>query len=419
MGIFETIFRRPDRAQKAIDGYFKTLTAYQPVFTTFEGGVYEAMQTRAAIHAFATHVSKLKPEVVGSGNERLARILKYKPNPYQNTSQFLYRLATIYAATNNAFIVPLYDQYMENITGYYPLMPNRVEVVNVGGKPYLRYTFASGQKAAIELERAGVMTQMQFKDDLFGETNAQVLDPTLQAISMQNQGMIEGIKMGAAVRFIARLAQTYKPSTLNDERKNFRESNLSIDNNGGVLMVDAKYADVKQIDSKPFLVDADQMKIINENVNSFYGVNEDILQNKFTEEIANAWYEGKIEPFAVNLGLTMTNMTFTERQIAHHNEIMFSANRLQYASTAAKLQVSQQLFDRGILSQNDVCDIWQLPHIEGGDRRFIRGEYIDSDGSKEKQPPTPPTKPLETQKDDEKPADGGDKNGGEENAGKE
>ena len=54
---------------------------------------------------------------------------------------------------------------------------------------------------------------------------------------------------------------------------------------------------------------------------------------------------------------------------------MFSANRLQYASTNSKLLVSQQLFDRGILSQNDVCDIWQLPHIEGGDKRYIRGEY--------------------------------------------
>ena len=92
MGLLEKIFPRRADADK-VEGYFKTLTAYNPVFTTFEGGVYEVMQTRAAIHAFATHISKLKPEIVGSRNEKLARILSHRPNPYMNTSQFLYRIA--------------------------------------------------------------------------------------------------------------------------------------------------------------------------------------------------------------------------------------------------------------------------------------------------------------------------------------
>lgn len=409
MGILESVFKRPERAEKAVQGYFKTLTAYQPVFTSFEGGVYEAMQTRAAIHAFATHASKLKPEIVGSRNERLKRTLCYKPNRFMNTSQFLYRIATLYACTNNAFIVPIENEFGE-ISGYYPLAPNRVELVNVGGEPYLRYTFANGQRAAIEFDRAGVMTQMQMRDDIFGESNAEVVNPTLQAINMQNQGMIEGVKMGAAVRFIARLAQAYKDKTLNEERENFRKSNLSMDNNGGVLLVDAKYADVKEIMSKPFIIDAEQMRMIDDNVNSYFGTNTDILQNKFDEKTANAWYEGKIEPFAVQLGLTMTNMTFSEREIAFGNEIMFSANRLQYASTTAKLQVSQQLFDRGILSQNDVCDIWQLPHIEGGDRRFIRGEYVNS-ADREKN--TPDAGPVEQNDDQNVQTNGGDENAGQ------
>ena len=376
MGIFESIFRKPKR-ERAVRGYFQTLNGYQPVFTSFEGGVYEAIQTRAAIHAFASHVSKLKPEVVGAGNPRLAQILAYKPNPFMSTSQFLYRVATIFAATNNAFIVPIEDDY-GRITGYYPLAPNRVEAVNCGGMPYLRYTFANGQKAAIELEKACILTQMQFRNDLFGESNDKVLDPTMQAMHAQNQGMIEGIKAGGAVRFLAKLANVYNDDTIREERQRFREEDLAVENQGGVMLIDAKFDEVKQIDSKPFLVDADQMKLINENVNNYFGVNQEIMQNKFNEETANAFYEGKIEPFAVQLGLGMTNMTYSEHQKAFGNEIMFSANRLQYATTTAKLLVSQQLFDRGILSQNDVCDIWQLPHIEGGDRRFIRGEYVNT-----------------------------------------
>ena len=121
------------------------------------------------------------------------------------------------------------------------------------------------------------------------------------------------------------------------------------------------------------------MQIINNNIFNYFGTNQRILQNDFDENVFNSWYEGKIEPFAVSLGLALTNMTYSDRELAYGNEIMFSANRLQYASVQSKLQVSQQLFDRGILSQNDVCDIWQLPHIEGGDKRYIRGEYKNTD----------------------------------------
>ena len=382
MGLLESVFRRPqDRRVEKIQGYFQTLTAYSPSFTSFEGGLYEVMQTRAAIHAFATHVSKLKPEIVGSGagNERLERILSHRPNPYMSTSQFLYRIATIYAATNNVFIVPMLADDMATIVGYYPLAPERVEIVHVGGQPYLRYTFANGQKAAIELERAGRMTQMQFKDDFFGESNAKVLDPTLQMVNIQNQGIVNAIKNGASVRFLAKLANVMKKETIDEERARLRESNLSSSNDGGFLLVDAKYADVKQIDSKPYIVDDKQMQIINNNIFNYFGTNQRILQNDFDENVFNSWYEGKIEPFAVGLGLALTNMTYSDRELAYGNEIMFSANRLQYASVQSKLQVSQQLFDRGILSQNDVCDIWQLPHIEGGDKRYIRGEYKNTD----------------------------------------
>lgn len=410
MGLLEKLFPRRKDADK-VEGYFKTLTAYNPVFTTFEGGVYEVMQTRAAIHAFATHISKLKPEIVGSRNERLARILSHKPNPYMNTSQFLYRTATIYAASNNAFIVPLYGPDYQTITGYYPLYPERVEIVQVQGKPYLRYTFLNGQRAAIELENAGVMTQMQYKNDFFGDSNAGVIDPTLKLIDIQNQGIVQAVKNGATLRFIAKLAQTLKDATIREERARLREENLAAENSGGIFLVDAKYSDVKQIDSKSFVVDAEQMKIINENVYNYFGVNEAILQNKFNEEQFNAWYEGKLEPFIVQLGLTLTNMTFSDHEIAFGNEIMFSANRLQYASTNSKLLVSQQLFDRGILSQNDVCDIWQLPHIEGGDKRYIRGEYKEN-GAKEDAPapapdpeppapqPTPPEPDPDADQDD-------------------
>ncbi len=50
---------------------------------------------------------------------------------------------------------------------------------------------------------------------------------------------------------------------------------------------------------------------------------------------------------------------------------------MQYMTNQNKLQVSSQMFDRGILSVNDVMDIWNLPHVEDGDKRYIRKEYTE------------------------------------------
>lgn len=361
-----------------MQGYFKTLSAYSPVFTSFEGGVYEMEITRAAIHAFATQCSKLKPEIRGNAYKELAARLQFKPNSFMDTTKFLYRLATILSVNNTAFVVPIMDDAGKFITGYYPILPTQTEVVEYQGAPYLRYTFSNGQKAAIEFEKVGVLTQFQYNNDFFGETNA-ALYPTMQLINVQNQGIIEGVKQSANIRFMAKLANMFSPTDITAERKRFTEENLSADNNSGVLMFDNKYSDVKQIVSKPFIIDSEQMKAIQTNVFNYFGTNEKILQNSFGEDDWNAYYEGKIEPFALQLSLVMSNMTFTQKEIAFGNQILWTANRLQYASNNTKLNITTQLFDRGFLTHNQGREIFNMLPIDGGDKYFIRLEYAEVD----------------------------------------
>ena len=375
MGLIDKIF--PKQAQeKKIDGYFKTLNAYTPAFATYEGGIYEMELTRAAIHSFASLCSKLKPEMQGSAYKNLERKLQFKPNPYMDTSKFIYRVATILSVNTTAFIVPLYGKDYETIVGYYPLLPQRTELVSVGGEPWLRYRFANGEKAAIELSRVGIMTSHQYKDDFFGDGNGALL-PTLKLLDIQKQGIEEGVKQSAMLRFMAKVGQTLRPEDLKKERDRFAADNLSQENSSGVMMFDAKYSEVKQIDSKPFIVDADQMKLIQTSVYNYFGTNEKILQNNYSEDEWNAYYEGKIEPFALQLSLVMSNMTYSQTELGFGNQIIFTANRMQYASNSTKLQVSSQLFDRGILTTNQVMDIWNMAHVEDGDQRYIRREYVE------------------------------------------
>ncbi len=377
MGLFDKLFNK-QAIDKQVEGYFKMMSGYTPAFNTYQGGIYEMELTRAAIHSFATLCSKLKPEIQGSAYKNLEKTLQFKPNQYMDTTKFIYRLATILSVDTTAFIIPLYGEDYKTIIGYYPILPQRTEVVQVSGEPWLRYTFSNGQKAAIEFEKVGVLTQYQYKNDFFGDGNG-ALNPTLQLLDIQKQGMEEGIKQSAMIRFMAKLGQTLRPEDIAKERNRFSLDNLSSDNTTGVMMFDAKYSDVKQIDSKPFIIDADQMKLIQTNVYNYFGTNEKILQNSYTEEEFNAYYEGKIEPFSLQLSLVMTNMTFTAHERAFGNQIFFTSNRMQYASNKTKLQVSTQLFDRGILTTNDIMDIWNLSPVVDGDKRYIRREYVEVD----------------------------------------
>lgn len=373
MGAFDKLFRRP-KVMKQVGGYFQMLDGYTPIFSTYDGGVYEMELTRSCIHTFANHCSKLMPVVTGANSKALTALLDGKPNPFMTAAQFVYKVATIYDTQNTCFIVPVLDKF-DKLVGYYPVNPQQVEILDVEGEPFLRYTFRSGQKAAIELSRCGVVSKYLYNNDIKGESNA-ALRPTLQLLSVQNQGIEEGIKNSASFRFMATVKNFTKSADLKKEREKFVADNLGPES-GGMALFPSTYENVQQIQSHAQIVDPEQMKLIQTRVLNYFGCNEEVLQNKTVGDAWSAYYEGKIEPFAIQLSQAMTCMTFTKGQLALGNSIVWSANRLQYMTNADKLQVSSQMFDRGILSINDVMDIWQLPHVDDGDKRYIRKEYTE------------------------------------------
>ena len=375
MGFFDLFFKKaPKPKESQYEGKFKMLSGYEPTFTSWRGGLYENELIRSAINARATHISKLKFEIKGSAKPALQNKLLKGPNEFQTWSQFLYRLSTILDVHNTAFIVPIFDKYGE-VSGVFCPLPARCEIAQYNDKPWLRYEFTFGQKAAIEIENTGILTKFQYKSDVFGESNA-ALDPTMELIHIQNQGIEEGVKSAATYRFYAQVNNFSKANDLAEERKRFSEENFSKDaQGGGLLLFPNTYTNINQVKSEPFVVQADEMKLIEKNVYQYFMVNEDVLQNKAYGDAWSAFYEGAIEPFAIQFSDVMTRMLFTFREQGAGNMVMLTANRLQYMTNKDKLDVSSQLLDRGIISINDARQIWNLPPVDDGDLRIIRGEY--------------------------------------------
>ena len=376
MGLFDFLFKKKGPTGTYQD--FKLLTGYTPHFSRFGGGVYESELVRAAIGVRATHISKLRVETQGSARRSLQVKLQHGPNQFQTWSQFLYRLSTILDVHNTAFMVPIWDEYGE-VGGIYAPLPDRVKIVQYGGTPFLRYEFAWGEHAAVELNLCGIMTKYQYDSDFFGSNNNALL-PTMDLINIQNQGIQEGVKSAATYRFMAQLANFSNSEDLAKERKRFTQENLSKDaEGGGLLLFPNTYKDIKQIDVKPWVVDAEQMKAIKDNVYQYFNVNEDVLTNKAYGDSWNAFYEGAIEPFAVQFSEVLTKMLFTFREQSQGNMVTATANRIQYMSNADKLQVTNGFADRGMATIDELREIWNLPPLpdDRGKAIPIRGEFYD------------------------------------------
>ena len=383
--LFEKIFR-PDKAKKSeealqkAEGFFRELNLYRPVFHDWHGEIYESELVRAAIDARARHISKLKASIQGTAQPGLQKKLRLAPNQWMTWSKFLYRVSTILDIHNTAFIVPVFDADMV-ITGYFPVLPTSCEIVQYKEEPWLRYKFSHGETAAVEMRKCAILTKFQYKDDFFGSSNS-ALDETMDMISIQNQGVKEGVKNSATYRFIAQVNNFSKTTDLANERKRFSEENLSKEaQSGGILLFPNTYSNIKQVESKPYTVDPEQKKLIENNVEEYFGVNEKVMRNEANGDELDAFFNGAIEPFAVQFSEAMTMAIFSERERAQGSYFIANANRLQYMSVSAKVQMAKELGDRGAILIDEIRDLFNYPPLPDGAGQVapIRGEYKNTD----------------------------------------
>lgn len=374
MGLIDKILRRPNR--DVFGKPYASFTEYAPVFTSFSGQIHEQELTRAAIERFATACSKLKPEIRGTANPRIIRAVESSPNDFMTWSTFLKRVATIYETDVTAFIVPEYAWDMKTIVGVYPLKCSNAEILDVSGEPWIRFNFPTGDNSALPLADVCVLSKFQYYSDFFGDPNC--LENTMQLLHIQGEAQKYALKNGANIRFIGALAGQVREEEIEKKRERFVKGNLTSTNNGGIILYDTTFSDVRQVEPQSYTISPAEMERIENNVFNYFGINKKILQNDYDEDTWAAYYEGKVEPFAINLSDGLTQMLYSRREQIN-NRISFSSNRLEYASNASKRNMIRDMIDRGVLTINQALDILQLPQIgPEGDERVIRGEYVNA-----------------------------------------
>ena len=374
MGLIDRIFGKP-KPTPVKEGRFETFTAFEPVFTSWGGQIYESELVRAAVDAMARHAGKLQYTMQGTARQKLYTATKNRPNPWYTWPVFLERCSNIYQVQNNLFIVPVLDDRGE-VSGFFPVVPSECEVVQRNGVPYLRYTFMNGQRRSMELDKVQIVPKHQLKDDFFGSKNT-ALDGTMKLAEMIRQGITEGVKSAATYRFMAQLTGKAFDEDLRKERERFDENNFGKGKGGGLLLFGNQYQNIQQLKQEGYKVDADQMKLIQGNVYNYFGVSEKVIRNEATGDELDAFFNGAVEPFAIKMSDALSRMVFTEREQNNGNRILLTANRLQYMNISAKISMAQQLGDRGVLTIDEIRELFNYAPLPDGAGQYtpIRGEY--------------------------------------------
>lgn len=86
-----------------------------------------------------------------------------------------------------------------------------------------------------------------------------------------------------------------------------------------------------------------------------------------------------IEPIALQLSLEFTFKLLTERERGFGNKIIFTSNRLQYATLQTRATIGSTLYDRGIITINEYRELMYYEPIEDGDVRMVSLNYVKAD----------------------------------------
>lgn len=358
-------------------------------YVRFNGELLDIDTIVACIDALARNLAKMELTAIRKDKDNItitertsdvAKVLK-RPNPYQSQYDFIYKIAALYFATNNAYIWPEYDQE-GNLINLWPINCVSAKLYEKDGIEYLRFQLRHNHYFTVPYSQIIHLRNHYMKNDIFGDSN-HAFSSIAELMDAQQQGIKGGIKNSALVRGILKAAQTMKEEDIVAARDRFVKDNFAVENSGGVLFVDGKF-DYTNIESKPYIVDADSMKFTQNAAFTYYGVNEDFLQNKFDSNGYEAVYEGRLEPWAIQFMQGLTDGLFTERMRSFGNQINANMAKLKYQSLNTVTNMISVTRELGLFTRDEYREMLGYEPLgpeRGGDQIMIAVNNYDSSDS--------------------------------------
>lgn len=360
--------------------------------SVYFGSLRENEIVGAIANAVASNVAKLTPQVIrktSAGttikNDKLSRLLEIRPNAENSTYDFLYKMASDLIYTSNAFAVVFFNDDCSEITSIQPITVTSHRIFEVDGVLYFKFIWEYDKKSYTVPYQFVIHIKGRYNRKRFlGTPPDAELQNSTELLNVTYSGIKNVIRNSASLRGYLKYNNFIDDEELRQKVREFQSAYMSSDNEGGIAGLD-NTIDFKEITQKPPAIPITQVNFFRENIYRYYGVNEKILNSTYTEAEWNSFYEGVIEPIAIQLSLEFTYKLFTEGERSFGNKIVFTTNRLQYATLQTRNAVAKDLFDRGIITINEYREFMYLPQTEDGDVRMISLNYVKVDEQTEYQ----------------------------------
>lgn len=341
------------------------------IFTPYKGDFKNDADVRACVDAIARNGAKMHPRHIRNNKDgmenikgNLYRILAKQPNELQNAYQFYYQVISNLELYNDSFIYIQRDLDNNRVTGLYPLDFKEGKLYEYNGTLFVKFKFGRSKERFVPYDSCIHLTRFVGEDGLFGGT----VTPIVKILSMKHimdEGMINAIKTTQNIRGIVKSTKAMlKPEDVKKMRDQFVDDFIKNSNKSGIGGLDAT-TEFTPVKIEPTTANDSQIKIIDSKLLSYFGVNENIIQSKYSEDEWNAFYESVLEPIGLQMSLEFSNKIFSPTEKYFGNEIIFESNALQYASNSTKIQLLR--FGTNIMTQNELREVFNLAPREGGD----------------------------------------------------
>lgn len=360
---------------KITETQLQMLSNYNSQFTTLSNNTYDSKVARQCIDRIATHCAKLIPKHIKDNISNQIKgdinfLLQNEPNPIMSTFDFIYRTISMLYTDSNAFVYIAKDKN-GMITGFYPVLALNYDLLqDKTGNIYFQFKFVNGQVYTLPYIELIHLRLFYNQHDIFG-TNNKILQTDLETAHTASEGIKNAIKTSNNLKGILKFTNSMlKEKDIKASKDAFVKDFLNLENESGIAAVDGK-AEFQEVNLKPITLDKEQLEQVNYNIFDYFGISEKIVRNNFNAVEWNAFFEGVIEPRAIQMSNAFTNKIFSYKARKDGHKIVFTANRLQYASLDSKINLIKVAGAYGLLTKDDGREILDMAPLGGEEGKKI------------------------------------------------
>ncbi len=383
----------PGKASK----YQRWLSDSTPIFSSFGNNIYLSDYVNNAIDRVASEISKIEfKSIVQNGdslavqNDDITRLFRFKPNPLQTASDFFANIEWLRRKNRNAFIYPQYElitmpdgRQFKRFTAFYPLNPASVYIgVSDGIVWEIKFDFEDGSSYTLPYSelihlkwRRGVNTVIGGGDDR-GLANDYDVVRVLDSLDKAIQGLPKSIEASLQVKGVFAATTLADADKLRKIRDEFEEHIAT--SKSGMVAVDLAGTFTPMRITPPEIPEA-AMKFLKAVIQERYGVSAAILSGDYSGDQHSAFYQTALEDFIIQFEQAFTACCFSPREqdIGHRGKCYY--NKVAYMATKDKLELSNLAKETGIMTLNQINEMFGVPPFENGNRRIQSLNYMNID----------------------------------------